>query len=127
MLSEYIDIREDKDHDLPWYPPICKHPDMEEDESYLPSSIRRVIDRPLRSHPILQKQLLGYINKGKSEEAEIGQRIISAMSKVSADGWSSLLKDYNIIKIKLFRISQKLFFYLFNIVVLSSNRLNCFR
>nr|XP_022913333.1 tetratricopeptide repeat protein 17 [Onthophagus taurus] len=87
ILSEYIDIPEEKDHDLPWYPPICKHPDMEEDESYLPSSIRRVIDKPLKSHPILQQQLLGYINQGNGEEAEIGQRIVSAMNKKSGPPW----------------------------------------
>lgn len=82
MLSKYIDIPESQEHELPWYPPICKHTDMDSDESYLPSSIRRVVDKPLKFHPMLQKQLLKYVNNGKAEEAEIGQRIISAMKKV---------------------------------------------
>lgn len=55
---------------------------MDSDESYLPSSIRRVVDKPLKFHPYLQKQLLKYVNNGKAEEAEIGQRIITAMNKV---------------------------------------------
>ncbi|GJQ65171.1 hypothetical protein Trydic_g7312 [Trypoxylus dichotomus] len=87
ILSEYIGIPENKEHELPWYPPICKHSDMDSDESYLPSSIRRVVDKPLKFHPILQEQLLKYVNNGKAEEAEIGQRIITAMNKKSGPSW----------------------------------------
>lgn len=72
----------DVEHELPWYPPICKHADAEMDESYLPSSIRKVVDKPLKNYEILSKYLLKYVNNGKAEEAEVGQRIVTAMQKV---------------------------------------------
>lgn len=79
MLSEYINIPEDAEHELPWYPPICE---LSKDEELFLDGSRELLNENLKSHPYLKKILLSYVNGGNAEEAEIGQRIITAMHKV---------------------------------------------
>lgn len=82
MLSEYINIPEGVEHELPWYPPICEL--SKDEESLFLDGSRELLNENLKSHPYLRKILLSYVNNGNAEEAEIGQRIITAMHKVFA-------------------------------------------
>lgn len=80
ILTDYIGVPEWKEHELPWYPPLCEI--AEGEDRHLPSAIR-AINKPIKANPYIQKLFVDYINDGKAEEAEIGQRIITAMQKVS--------------------------------------------
>lgn len=81
MLSKYINIPDGAEHELPWYPPICE---LSQDEnSLLPEDVRDILTDNIKSHPYLKKIFLSYVNNGNAEEAEIGQRIITAIHKVS--------------------------------------------
>lgn len=84
MLTDYIDMPANTEHSLPWYPPICEHPNKDKDKSiHFPAFLHQLASTTsLRSHPFLRKHFLHYVNDGKSEESEIGQRIITAMKKV---------------------------------------------
>lgn len=82
MLTDYIGLPWGTEHDLPWYPPICEYPEVTDNKNQLPISLRQAENNPLKVSEYLRKHLLSYVNGGKGEEAEIGQRIISAMHKV---------------------------------------------
>lgn len=82
MLSDYIDLPFGSDHELPWYPPVCEFPDQD-DKSHRPLSLRQSDNNLLKVNDHLRRHLMKYVNGGKGEEAEIGQRIITAMHKVS--------------------------------------------
>ncbi|XP_031341481.1 tetratricopeptide repeat protein 17-like isoform X2 [Photinus pyralis] len=87
MLTSYIGLPTGTEHKLPWYPPICEHPDKDVEKLYLPSFLRQVASSNLKSHPLLQQHFLSYISDGKAEESEIGQRIITAMQKRTGPEW----------------------------------------
>lgn len=81
-MSEYISLEEGSQHELPWYPPLCDYPNVFGDK-YVPSTDRNVLNNEIKSNDYLRNHLLKYVNDGKADEAEIGQRIITAMEKVS--------------------------------------------
>lgn len=101
-MSTLIDIPLTIEHSLPWYPPVCTvDPELEKkiDTTYFPSQLVKqssnanagVIDPSLRHH------FMQYINNGISVEAEIGQRILTAMNKVSLHvndpfSWISIIR-----------------------------------
>lgn len=82
MVSDYIGLPWGSEHELPWYPPVCEYPDIS-DRAHLPISLRQSENNPLKVNDFLRKSLMNYVNGGKGEEAEIGQRIITAMHRVS--------------------------------------------
>ncbi|XP_017779959.1 PREDICTED: tetratricopeptide repeat protein 17 isoform X2 [Nicrophorus vespilloides] len=88
MLSEDLAIEDGAEHPLPWYPPLCEHPKAEELGLHHPV-LRMTMpkNQPLSLHPILKNHFLGYVNEGKGDEAEIGQRILSAVKKKSGPNW----------------------------------------
>ncbi|XP_018572773.1 tetratricopeptide repeat protein 17 isoform X3 [Anoplophora glabripennis] len=86
ILSEYIGLEEGSQHELPWYPPLCDYPNVFGDK-YVPSTERHVLNTEIKSNDYLRNHLLKYVNDGKADEAEIGQRIITAMEKKSAPRW----------------------------------------
>lgn len=67
---------------MPWYPPVCDYPNVFGDK-YVPSTERHVLNNEIKSNDYIRNHLLKYVNDGKADEAEIGQRIITAMEKVS--------------------------------------------
>ncbi|KAF5282029.1 hypothetical protein FQA39_LY00553 [Lamprigera yunnana] len=88
MLSSYIDLPRGSEHKLPWYPPVCEHSGKEVERLFIPSSLRQLArSGNLKSHPFLRQHFLNYVNDGKAEESEIGQRIISAMKKKAGPQW----------------------------------------
>lgn len=87
MLTDYIGLPWGTEHDLPWYPPICEYPEVADGKNQLPISLRQAENNPLKVSEHLRKHLLSYVNGGKGEEAEIGQRIISAMHKKAGPSW----------------------------------------
>lgn len=82
MLTDYIDLPASKEHDLPWYPPVCDFPEDLEDKSHRPISLKQMENTQIKVNDHIRRHLLKYLNKEKWEEAEIGQRIITAMHKV---------------------------------------------
>lgn len=86
ILSSAIGLSPGTEHALPWYPPICQSPEGNDkplDKKYFPASLlRNGLNAQLISDTFLQSQLLNYVNQGKVSEAEIGQRIITAIQKV---------------------------------------------
>lgn len=79
ILSSLIDIPENEEHKLPWYPPSC---DDWDDSDHLIPSYEKLVTTEFKSNDHLRHHLLIYVNNGKAEEADIGQRIITAMEKV---------------------------------------------
>lgn len=51
-------------------------------DKYVPSTERHVLNNEIKSNDYIRNHLLKYVNDGKADEAEIGQRIITAMEKV---------------------------------------------
>ncbi|XP_060531148.1 tetratricopeptide repeat protein 17 isoform X2 [Cylas formicarius] len=86
ILSEYIGLPEGSQQALPWYPPLCES-DNVNGEKYLPAGEKSVLDMPLKSNKYLKDHLLKYVNNGRADEAEIGQRIIAATEKKVAPKW----------------------------------------
>lgn len=80
MLTTLINLPENVEHDLPWYPPVCNT--NENLEHFLPS-IKEVNGKQIKQSSYLRNSFLNYVNGGKSEEAEIGQRIVTALNKVA--------------------------------------------
>lgn len=80
MLSEHINIAQGAEHELPWYPPVCEWAKGE--YSLFLDAPKEMPNENLQSRYYLKKILLNYVNDGNAEEAEIGQRIITAMHKV---------------------------------------------
>ncbi|KAF5282200.1 hypothetical protein FQR65_LT02897 [Abscondita terminalis] len=88
MLTNYIDLPTGSEHKLPWYPPVCEHPDKDVEKLYIPSSLRRISrNGNIKNNPLLQQHFLSYVNDGKAEESEIGQRIITATQKKTGPEW----------------------------------------
>ncbi|XP_076274033.1 tetratricopeptide repeat protein 17 isoform X2 [Rhynchophorus ferrugineus] len=85
-LSDFLDLPEGSQHDLPWYPPICEGQDVS-GEKFVPASDKNILDIEFEKSDYLKKELLKYVNDGKADEHEIGQRIISAMAKKTAPKW----------------------------------------
>lgn len=82
MLSDYIELPQGSEHELPWYPPVCEYPDAKDDRPHLPNMLKETENTPLKVNDFLREYLMGYVNNGNVEEAEIGQRIVTAMRKV---------------------------------------------
>lgn len=91
MLSDLIGLSAGSEHALPWYPPICPSTKSDEkplDTTYFPASVIRAAANPQQSSDTyLQSLLINYVNQGKVTEAEIGQRIITAIQKKAGPGW----------------------------------------
>ncbi|XP_044749368.1 tetratricopeptide repeat protein 17 [Coccinella septempunctata] len=85
ILSSLIGIPENIEHELPWYPPSCD--DWDSSDRQLIPSYEKVVSSEFKSNEHLRNHLLGHVNGGKAEEAEIGQRIITAMEKKVAPPW----------------------------------------
>nr|CAI5851357.1 unnamed protein product [Callosobruchus analis] len=81
ILSEYIGLLDGAQHDLPWYPPVCDDPNVFGERD------RHLLNVELKGSEYLRKYLLDYVNDGNADEAEIGQRIITAMEKKTAPRW----------------------------------------
>ncbi|CAH1997575.1 unnamed protein product [Acanthoscelides obtectus] len=86
ILSEYIGLPDGSQHDLPWYPPVCENPNVL-GEKFIPPSERHLLNGDLKANEYLKHYLLKYVNDGSADEAEIGQRIITAMEKKTAPRW----------------------------------------
>lgn len=89
ILSDDIGLSASLEHSLPWYPPICQTSDAEDksiDKKYFPASLLRnglnSVQLSPETYVHLQFVFLNYVNQGKVSEAEIGQRIITAIEKV---------------------------------------------
>lgn len=91
ILSELIGLPQGSEHELPWYPPICQNNGDEPvkglNKKYFPVNVlKQTINAKLESNDYLNSILLNYVNHGRANEAEIGQRIITAIQKVSNVG-----------------------------------------
>lgn len=82
ILTDTINLPDNTEHKLPWYPPVCEESNGSSDK-YVQHSERSLLNNEIRSNPFLRNHFLKYVNNGKADEAEIGQRIITAMEKVS--------------------------------------------
>ncbi|KAK9872108.1 hypothetical protein WA026_016152 [Henosepilachna vigintioctopunctata] len=85
ILSTLIDIPLGVEHKLPWHPPVCDEWDKS-DHRLIPTFEKSSVNE-LKTSEYLKKHLLSYVNSGKAEEAEIGQRIVTAMEKKVAPSW----------------------------------------
>lgn len=85
-LSEYLGLSEGAQHDLPWYPPVCEGQNVN-GEKFIPAAEKYVLDIEMKGDEYLKAELLRYVNNGKADEHEIGQRIISAMNKKTSPKW----------------------------------------
>lgn len=74
-LSQLIDLPVDTEHALPWYPPVCTEQQKEQD-------ITLGHNQGFAPETDLKPQLLKYGDERHSVEAEIGQRILTAITKV---------------------------------------------
>jgi hypothetical protein len=87
-LGQLIDLPPGTEHALPWYPPLCNIANSATDpelDAYFPSSLTRdgVLDVP-GTETSLKSQLTKYISEGHNMmEAEIGQRILTAINQVT--------------------------------------------
>lgn len=70
------------EHKLPWYPPVCEEANGS-GEKYVQQSERILLNNEIKSNQFLRNHFVKYVGNGKADEAEIGQRIITAMEKVS--------------------------------------------
>lgn len=85
-LGQLIDLAPGTEHPLPWYPPLCDVANTASDpelDSYFPSSLTRDgLDVSIREAS-LRRHLTKYVSEGHNMvEAEIGQRILTAINKV---------------------------------------------
>lgn len=85
ILSTLIGLPESKEHKLPWYPPSCD--DWDSSDSQLVPSYEKIVSTEFKANDHLRNHLLSLVNKGTSEEAEIGQRIVTAMEMKVAPRW----------------------------------------
>lgn len=79
ILSDGIGLPNGSEHKLPWYPPVCDDSSAF-GEKYV--SERHVLSNEIKSNDFLRNHFTKYVNNGKADEAEIGQRIITALEKV---------------------------------------------
>lgn len=85
MLTDSINLPGGSEHELPWFPPKCELAVEHLDKpNIIPEPPRQLLDIPLQMHPYVQQHFMRYVNNGAADEAEIGQRIITAIYKVSA-------------------------------------------
>lgn len=83
MLTDSINLPGGSEHELPWFPPKCEMPTGNVDKLNLRlEPPKQFLDIPLNMHPFVQQHFVHYVNNGAADEAEIGQRIITAMHKV---------------------------------------------
>jgi hypothetical protein len=86
-LGQLIDLPPGTEHALPWYPPLCNVANTATDpelDAYFPLSLTRdnLLDVPGRDTS-LRAHLTKYVSDGHNvAEAEIGQRILTAIDKV---------------------------------------------
>jgi hypothetical protein len=87
-LGQLIDLAPGTEHPLPWYPPLCNVANTAADpelDVYFPSTLTRdgLLDVPIREAS-LRRHLTKYVSEGHNVvEAEIGQRILTAINKVT--------------------------------------------
>jgi len=87
-LGHLIDLAPGTEHALPWYPPLCNVANTATDpelDAYFPLSLTRdsFLDVPGRETS-LRSHLTKYVSDGHNmAEAEIGQRILTAINKVT--------------------------------------------
>lgn len=81
ILSDSIGLPNGSEHKLPWYPPVCDDSSAF-GEKHVQQSERHVLNNEIKSNQFLRNHFIKYVNNGKADEAEIGQRIITAMEKV---------------------------------------------
>lgn len=81
-LTDDLGLPQGTQHNLPWYPPLCEGENIN-GEKFVAVTEKHLLDMEVEVPDYLRKQFLNYVNDGNSEEHEIGQRIISAMDKVS--------------------------------------------
>jgi hypothetical protein len=86
ILSDSIGLPNGSEHKLPWYPPVCDDSSAF-GEKHVQQSERHVLNNEIKSNQFLRNHFIKYVNNGKADEAEIGQRIITAMEKKSAPNW----------------------------------------
>jgi hypothetical protein len=95
-LGQLIDLAPGAEHPLPWYPPLCDVANTVIDpvlDVYFPSSLTRdgLLDVPIEETG-LRGHLTKYVDEGHNVvEAEIGQRILTAINKVTVCQYASLL------------------------------------
>ncbi|XP_050299083.1 tetratricopeptide repeat protein 17-like isoform X2 [Anthonomus grandis grandis] len=82
-ITDDIGLPDYSQHDLPWYPPICEGENVN-GEKFIPISEKNLLDVKYKSNAYLKSLFLKYLNDGNSDENEIGQRIITAMKKITA-------------------------------------------
>ncbi|PNF37345.1 hypothetical protein B7P43_G00484 [Cryptotermes secundus] len=91
-LGQLIDLAPGTEHPLPWYPPLCDVASTDADpelDAYFPSSLTKdgLLDVPVREAS-LRRHLTKYVSEGHNMvEAEIGQRILTAINKGVGPGW----------------------------------------
>ncbi|KAL3267073.1 hypothetical protein HHI36_011213 [Cryptolaemus montrouzieri] len=85
ILSKMIDIPQGNEHELPWHPPVCD--DWDTSDHRLIPAFDKAGTNELQFSEYLKNHLLSHVNNGKAVEAEIGQRIVTAMEKKVAPPW----------------------------------------
>lgn len=91
-LGQLIELPPGTEHALPWYPPLCNVASTTTDpelDAYFPLSLTRdsLLDIPGRDTS-LRAHLTKYVSDGhKMAEAEIGQRILTAINKGVGPSW----------------------------------------
>ena len=90
LLNEAISVPVSEDHALPWYPPVCEPaPGRVALCDSLPTVRGRGRISQRRSDPVASAALMAYARGRTTVEAELGQRITSALKQV---GCGSVLK-----------------------------------
>lgn len=79
FVSELIGIDPDKEHPLPWYPPICQVP-KSFDRKYIPPELVKATTGYNLPDTSLTPMLTALVND--AEISEIGQRILTATNSV---------------------------------------------
>ncbi|XP_067009164.1 tetratricopeptide repeat protein 17 [Anabrus simplex] len=86
-LNQLIGLEPGEEHALPWYPPICSPTNVVLDpemQRFFPPAVGRDESAP---EVTLVQQLLKYGRRGQVVEAEIGQRILTAINKEAGPSW----------------------------------------
>ncbi|XP_063907336.1 tetratricopeptide repeat protein 17 isoform X2 [Zophobas morio] len=86
ILADAIGLPNGSEHKLPWYPPVCDDASAF-GEKYVQQSERHLLNNEIKSNEFLRSHFVKYVNSGKADEAEIGQRIITALERKSAPSW----------------------------------------
>lgn len=78
-MSELIGIDPDKEHPLPWYPPVCQAP-KSFDRKYIPPELVKATTGYNLPDSSLTPLLTALVDD--AEVSEIGQRILTATNSV---------------------------------------------